>query len=238
MSSPEITPTLDETGPFAELSRLVLSDIDVETMLARVAELSADAISGCDAAGVTLIQNGVPSTAAQSDPLVEQVDAYQYEAASGPCLDAAKLQRPFRIESTLEEERWPEFCKRAAAAGIMSSYSVPLAVKGEGVGALNCYSKRIRGFDEADEAMASIFAAQASVAIVNAQLYTGSVQLTQQLYQALQTRGVIERAKGILMQREGYTEEQAFETLRNASQRLNIKLHDIALQISESTAPK
>lgn len=220
------------------LAGLLLSESDVPTTLKLVADLAVAQIDACDAAGVTLIRDGVPSTAAQSEPVVGIVDAFQYEAMDGPCLDAATQHRTFRIETTLDDERWRHFCKRASGEGFLSVLSAPLSVRGQSVGALNCYSRKTYGFDVADEALTSVFAAQASVAIVNAQLHTGDVELTHQLYEALKTRGVIERAKGILMEREQYSEDEAFETLRKASQRLNIKLHDIAREVAESVGGK
>ncbi len=95
------------------------------------------------------------------------------------------------------------------------------------MGALNLYSTKPGAFDDTDIALGSVFAAHAAVALSTA-LHD------EQMEEALQSRDVIGQAKGILMAREGITADAAFDTLRRASQRLNVKLRDVADQVTHT----
>jgi GAF domain-containing protein len=215
----------------AELSRLLVNEEAVDDTLQRVADLACRNLGGADVAGVTLLRDGKPTTAVYTDPTSPEVDSAQYETGVGPCLDAFRHQQVFRIESTTEDETWPEFSKACAEHGIMSTLSLPLGVRGNGIGALNLYSKKPEAFSEDDEQVGLMFAAQASVALANAQLYNSAYRLTQQLQEALISRAVIDQAKGILMARHGTGADEAFNVLRTTSQSENRKLRDLAQEM-------
>ena len=212
----------------SELSRLLVNEEALDDTLQRVADLACRNIGGADVAGVTLLRDGQPTTAVFTDPTSPEVDSAQYETGVGPCLDAFRHQQVFRIESTTQDERWGAFSEACVEHGIMSTLSLPLGVRGNGIGALNLYAKQPGAFSEEDEQLGMMFAAQASVALANAQLYDSAYRLTQQLQEALTSRAVIDQAKGILMGKEGVGPDEAFNLLRTASQRENRKLRDIA----------
>src|SRR5580700_1753598 len=106
-------------------------------------------------AGITLLGSGGPTTAVATSVTAASVDAIQYRANAGPCLDAYRRQVINRIDSTESEERWPEFCQGAVAAGIHSVLSFPLVVSRDAIGALNLYSEF--GFDDRDERSGEAF---------------------------------------------------------------------------------
>ena len=114
--------------------------------------------------------------------------------------------------------------------GVLSTLSVPVLTDDESVGALNFYSRTEHGFDAEDETLGTAFAAQAGIVIANARAYWDARALGEQLSQALESRAVIERAKGLLMS-NGLTSDAAFDVLRKASQRQNRKLHQIAVDL-------
>jgi GAF domain-containing protein len=126
------------------------------------------------------------------------------------------------------DTRWPEFGRAAAKSGVLAVLCVPLVLNGQAVGTLNLYSKTTHGFTEAGEETARLFSEQAAVACVNAEVYWRTYNLTEHLREALESRDVIGQAKGILMARRGCTPDAAFEALRKASQRRNVKLRDVA----------
>lgn len=225
----------DLAGALTELSGLLLGGETLEQTLQRVVRLAVRTVPGCDAAGVTLLTAGRPSTAAASDERVLPVDQAQYDAGEGPCLDAARHLRTNRVDLDEADERWPAFTARARAEGIHSFLAAPLVAAGEGLGALNLYSRSPDGFGELDEALVEMFTGQASVALANAQRYAAAVALGTQLHEAMATRSVIEQAKGALMSARGLTEVQAFDALRERSQRANRKLHDVATEVLQAT---
>ena len=129
---------------------------------------------------------------------------------------------------------YPEFAEAAQAHGIQSSLSLPLVAGDEGLGALNLYARTANGFPPEDEALDVELAAAAAIVFANASAYREAVQLSDQLGEAMQSRAVIEQAKGILMARSPHlSAENAFDLLRKASQRENVKLRDIAQRLVE-----
>jgi GAF domain-containing protein len=214
-----------------ELSQLLVNEEAFEDTLQRVAELARRNIGGCDVAGVTLVREGTAETSVFTDTLSPEVDSAQYETGVGPCLDAYRHQKVFRIASTAADKRWGTFSQTAAAHGIGSTISFPLAARGKSFGALNLYSKSKEAFSHADEENGMQFAHQASVAIANAQLYDRAYRLSQQLNEALTSRAVIDQAKGILMAQAGVSADEAFALLTQTSQRENRKVREIAREL-------
>ncbi len=131
------------------------------------------------------------------------------------------------------ETRWPAFSAAARAQGIGSSLSMPLELAGESVGGLNVYGLAPDAFSTQAELLAKGFALQASVVISNAQAYWAASELTRNLTIAMESRAVIEQAKGILIARHGLDDDEAFDRLRHQSQTENRKLRDIATDIVE-----
>lgn len=214
---------------FAEVARLLLAEQGVERTLAKVCKLAVETIDGCDHAGVSLIEGRKVSTVGASDEVPERVDAIQYETEQGPCLDAIREHEVFQVDGLGEEQRWPKFASRAAQeTGVASMLSVRLFAEEDTMGALNLYSKRADAFDEEARELASVFAAHASVALAGA-------RREEQFRDALASRDVIGQAKGILMAREGISSDQAFDALRRASQRLNVKLREVAEQVLKAS---
>jgi GAF domain-containing protein len=140
------------------------------------------------------------------------------------------------------ETRWKGFCQVAAAAGIESVLAVPLdAESADGRrGAINFFARASGVFTDPDRHAANVFSAQAGVAAANAaafaDLQAERALLTRRLEDALHSRAVIDQAVGILMERERLGPEEAFQMLRSASQKLNVKLRVIAAEILESAA--
>lgn len=212
----------------AELSGLLLSEEDQETTLRRVADLAVRSIPGCDAVGVTILNDGVPSTRAATGGLVYEVDNHQYDIGQGPCLQAVEDRRAYDVEDMATSPRWERFCRHAAERGIRSSLSLPLVVRGEALGALNLYSRRPRAFAADDRDTALMFAAQAVVVLANAQTYGAGVGLAEQLRAALGSRAVIDQALGAIMAQAHCDADQAFDRLKTASQHSHRKLRAVA----------
>jgi GAF domain-containing protein len=219
---------------FIPFANLIFGEETFEVTLQHIVDLAREGVAGCSMAGVTLLERGGPTTAAATSDVALRVDASQYSENSGPCLDAYRRQVFNRITSTDTEERWPGFCRVAAAAGVHSTLSFPLVVAGDGLGALNLYSDVESGFDEIDERTGAVFAAHAAIALANARSYWRNEELRRNLETALETRGVIDQAKGILIAREGFSAAIAFDVLKRASQRSNRKIHDIAQEMVDA----
>jgi GAF domain-containing protein len=213
------------------LSTFVVGRSTLGETLDRVAGLACQSVRGTDMVGLTLLKNGKPATAVFTDPTSPEIDQAQYNSGKGPCLDAFRHGRVYRIESTATDARWPEFSRAAGAKGIKSTLSLPLMVEDEPVGALNLYSREEASFGDDEEQIGMAFASQAAVAMANAQAYWEAKEVADQLGEAMRSRAVIEQAKGILMAAQGCSPDQAFDLLVKASQRSNRKLREIAQDI-------
>jgi len=210
-----------------ELSQTLLSDDSIDGFLRRTARLSVALIPACDTCSVSVTTDGKVRTRASSDERAERVDQFQYDQDQGPCLEAIDTDTSVRSISFSEETRWPKFVALAVDEGVTGSYSVPLRAGARTVGALNLYSLT-RAFGEVDQEMSETFGGQAAVAVANADAYHQALDLSRHLEEALKSRDVIGQAKGIIMERERVTADQAFDMLRKLSQARNVKLREVA----------
>ncbi len=223
-----MAPRDDISQRVAELTRTLFAQEDLEQSLCKTAHLAVGAIPHCDAASVTMTDGSGHHTRCSTDEVAKRVDYHQYDAAEGPCLDAIRLGESVLVKDLSHaDDRWPRFVPCAVDEGMVSAYALPLSVSERLVGALNLYS--LSGpFDEGDAQPAEALSAQAAVTLVNAQAYHQARQLVGHLEEALKSRDVIGQAKGIIMERERCTADQAFATLRWVSQTRNVKLRDVA----------
>ena len=215
-----------------ELARVVLVDRDLAEVLAEIVAVSRRAVPGSEATSITLIRDDRAFTAAFDGQMAMDADEMQYERGYGPCLDAGRAGELFIIDDMTAEERWPDYTRSAAERGIGSSLSVPLPFQGASIGALNNYSSKPHAFGETDVALGEEAAAFVAIAVANAEAAARATEDAVNMRQAMVSRAVIEQAKGILMERYKVTAEQAFTLLTHASQRSNVKLRDVAEELT------
>jgi transcriptional regulator with GAF, ATPase, and Fis domain len=207
---------------FAEVARALVAQGGVQHTLQKIVDLAVETIDGCDHAGVSVLRGKEVATPAATDDVPRAVDAIQYETGEGPCLDAIREHEVFESGDLAHEKRWPKFAGRARReTGVTSVLSFRLFVAGDTLGALNLYSKAEHAFNDASRIAGAVFATHAAVAL-------SSAMHEEQMEEALESRDLIGQAKGMLMAREGVTADEAFEMLRRASQRLNVKLRRVA----------
>jgi GAF domain-containing protein len=216
---------------FDDLTALLVAEEPLQTVLQRVVDLACTAIPGCDFASVTLMKDGVPETIVCTDPIALQIDRAQYEHDSGPCLSAFRRRMVESVPSMRDDDRWKPFREAALSQDVHSSFSLPLAAGETKVGALNLYGQQDHGFEAVAPAAALLFASQAAAAVWNARTHEQTRDLLRSLHLALETREMIGMAKGIIMANERLRPDQAFDTLRTASQHRNVKLREIADQV-------
>ena len=224
------------TASLAALSRFFVGDGTVMETLDRVLKLTVEAVPVAEMVGITMLVEGRQRTAVFTDPEAVEIDQAQYDTGEGPCLEAFREGEITEIEATSDPGRWREFRQTAAAHGIGSTLSFPLRVDTTAVGALNFYSRTERAFTDDDRQTGSLFAAQAAIVLANTQAYWDAHELSLRLGEAMQSRAVIEQAKGILMGAQGFDEDAAFAMLVAASQRENVKVRDIAHRIVTNAA--
>jgi GAF domain-containing protein len=237
MSEPEAAVASDQTSsptPAVEalerLGAVSLRRTSMDELLQTIADLAKTVMPGSPEASVTLLVRDRPTTVASTGPLATDLDERQYDRGHGPCLQAARTGELVEIGDTRTDDRWPDYLPQAVEHGNLSSLSIPLAIDEDEqvTGALNIYAREPHAFDEDSRTAGTRFGSYATVAAGNLYAYQSSRDRADNLRAALETRGVIDQAKGILMGRHKLTADQAFQVLAQMSMKANRKLHSIA----------
>ncbi|WP_091934513.1 GAF and ANTAR domain-containing protein [Blastococcus sp. DSM 46786] len=220
-----------------ELTRVSLGGRELADVLGEITAIAARAIPGAESVSTTLIRGDKPFTAAFSSEMALAADELQYEQGYGPCVDAGRGGVVLRIDDMHTEQRWPDYVARVVReTNARSSLSVPLPYQGSSIGALNVYSSEPAAFASPDSLAAGLAVAETiAVAVANADAHAQLADQARNMRIAMESRAVIEQAKGVLMAERHVDAEQAFEILRQASQRYNRKLRDIAAGIVAGT---
>lgn len=213
---------IDLATIFGDIARTLVAEEDAHATLSRIVRLAVDTIDACQHCGISIVEGRRIGSPAASDAIPAIVDQLQSETGEGPCVDAIQDHEVFQTGRLSQEERWPNFAHRASQqSGIESILSFRLFIEKDTMGSLNLYSSHPDAFDEHDVTFGAVFAAHAAVA-------WSTARVIDNLRKGMQTRELIGEAVGILMARQDLSETEAFEVLKRASQRLNIKLRLVA----------
>ncbi|WP_255687318.1 GAF and ANTAR domain-containing protein [Pseudonocardia sp. TRM90224] len=217
---------------FANVARQLQGQGSPKKVLARVTCAGVEMVGGCDHAAVSIVRrNGRIETVAPTDGVPPAVDAVQHEVGQGPCLDAIAEHDTYLIDDLATDARWPSFSRRAFdATGVRSMLSFQLFVEEDTIGALSLYSRSAAAFDADDRALGTILATHAALAVRAAQDRERAANLDV----ALVSSRDIGVAMGVLMSAGLVSRDEAFTLLRRASQHLNRKLRDVALEVADT----
>jgi len=210
------------------LGRLPVAEHSLSSVLQQVSAVAAEILPEEPATSVTIVDSGRPATVAASAQLAKALDELQYRLGDGPCLAAATSGRRSELIDTLSPADWADFAERAAAEGCRSVLSFPLPGGSRIAAALNVYSGPSPVTNERTLERFVRLADYAVVAVSNAYLYESALERAGHLERALDSRAVIDQAKGILMERFKLTADQAFQVLTRASMESNVKVRDLA----------
>ena len=220
----------DPREAFAELSKIMLSAQPLSDTLTRVAELAKQTIPGAAEISVTLMQEGAVTSVAFTGPLASQLDERQYEAGFGPCMDAALSGRTIPIDDTAHSGPYQDFGRLCSPRH--HPHPVHRTARRTSVRRRAEHLRNQRqSLRRVDRGVATAFASYAAVAVANAGVYAGTATLAANLQKALESRGVIDQAKGILMREYRCSAEAAFDELVRRSNSGNRRLREIAQDI-------
>jgi GAF domain-containing protein len=165
-----------------------------------------------------------------SEPSAElERDHAQLHPFPCPCRDAYSTGEVIRVTDVREETiRWPEFSASATRLSIGGVAAIPMRLADQVVGALNLYAPEPRDWSDADIAVAGVLANMATSYMVNASKLRQQQQLTEQLQEALESRVVIEQAKGITAQQHAISVSEAYQLMRAHARRNNASLRVVA----------
>ena len=215
-----------------ELADNLVDNYDVIDILTIMSHRCVEAID-VDAAGVMLaLPGGELQFVASSSESMRVLELFQIQANEGPCVDCYGAGTPV-VAKTLRDldVRWPRFAPRAVAQGFHSVHCLPMRLRGRTIGALNLFSEAEGALDETDVILAQGLADVATIAILQHQTSLNSKILNDQLSNALNSRIIIEQAKGMISQATACDMDLAFASLRSYARRRNERLTEVAASI-------
>jgi GAF domain-containing protein len=220
---------------FVETADTLVDDFDLVDFLDQLTDHVAS-VSGADAVGLVLADaHGVLQFMAASNDAGKGLELFQLQASEGPCLDAFTTRQPV-VNADLghASDVWPTFAPQARAAGFVSVHAFPMRLREEVIGALNLFGRGAVTFGPDEVRIVQSLADIATIAILQERNIAQAGVLAAQLQGALNSRIVIEQAKGALSRIEGVSVDEAFALLRERARRNRTRLVDVARAVLDA----
>lgn len=209
-------------------ARLLVTDYPVSDALHDIVESAAE-ILGIHGAGMSLVRDGRLQFATASPQDIASLEQIQAEQQTGPCLDAYAKATPVLVDDLrTHRQRWPELVDVASSAGIAAVGAVPLLIDDAPLGTLDLYDTRPRTWTEEETEVASLLGVLAAGHFANTARLDRANRVVDQLQEALDSRVIIEQAKGILAGERGISVDDAFGVLRAHARHRGASLREIA----------
>ncbi|GAA4661786.1 GAF and ANTAR domain-containing protein [Amycolatopsis dongchuanensis] len=231
-ASDDHEPALAEA--LVDLADTLVDDYDVIDLLDRLTQYCVRLLP-IDAAGLVLSdQRGHLRVVSSSAEQARVVELFQLEADEGPCLDSFRTGQPVTAaDLRAATAPWPRFTERAIREGFRSVHALPMRLRSQTIGALNLFRAEPGLLPHADLRVGQALADMATIGILHQQTVRRADVLAEQLQGALNSRVIIEQAKGVLSGRGQLDMAQAFTLLRNHARNTNQRLSDLALAVIE-----
>ncbi|MDX8034040.1 GAF and ANTAR domain-containing protein [Lentzea sp. BCCO 10_0856] len=214
---------------FVELADTLVADFDPVEFMHLLADNCVTTLE-VDAAGILLVDHhGELQVVGASSDRARLLELFELQHRQGPCMECYLTSAPVTIASFTESpQRWPEFASMARAAGFGALHALPMRLREQTIGALNLFTVGEGSLPEPTLRVAQAMADVATIGLLQAQVISHRDLLAGQLQHALQSRVLIEQAKGVLAERMRSDMSQAFETLRRYSRSHNKHLSAVA----------
>lgn len=220
------------TQIFVELADTLVDEFDALDFLQTLTERSVELLQ-VDAAGVILSdQHGHLQVVASTSNRAQDLELFELQSDEGPCLDCFDTGLVVaNVEASAAAERWPQFSAAFVRAGYRSTHAVPLRLRSNVIGAMNLFCIGQLTMDDEDLALAQALADVATIGLLQERAIHESDLIAEQLQMALNSRIIIEQAKGVLHIRARVSVDEAFRLMREHSRRRQMPLRDIAAQV-------
>lgn len=215
---------------FVEVADTLIDEFDLIEFLHMLTVRTAGLI-GASAVGLLLAdQQGRLQFMAASDENTKLLELFQVQHREGPCLDAfTSTEAVINADLAAAGDRWPRFAPRATAAGFRSVHAFPLRLRKDVIGALNVFGTQVGGnFDDGDVQIVQALTDVAAIGLLQERAIRRGEVLTEQLQKALNSRVVIEQAKGAVAQARGVSVDEAFTVIRDYARRNHQQLGSVA----------
>jgi GAF domain-containing protein len=223
---------------FVLLADTLAEDFDLSDVLDQLAHVCVDLL-GATAAGVLLADHdSTLHVVAASNESSHLPEMFQLQGKSGPCLDAYASGVPVAVADLADSaERWPEFTKRAKGLGFTSVHAFPMRLRAEVIGAVNLFHDTATVLAAEDARVAQALTDIATISVLQLRLLRERGQVAEQLQLALNSRIVIEQAKGMLAELGRVDMGRAFDALRRYARDRNLRLTAVAETIVSRELP-
>jgi GAF domain-containing protein len=225
------------TDTFVTVADTLVADFDVSEMLHFVVDRSVELV-GVRASGLLLMAaDGPPQVAAASSEDTLFLEVLQVQDGDGPCVECVRTGAAVVATGAQELARWPHFARAAAAAGYDAVYSLPLRLRSRTLGSLNLFDTGAPRRTESELRIGQALADVAAISLAQQRALERNVVLGEQLEHALQSRVVIEQAKGVVAEAARLDMTAAFALLLKHARNHNLRLGDVARRVVEGTLP-
>lgn len=221
---------------FVEMADSLVDDFDVVDLLTKLADRCVE-VFDVAAAGLMLASDGELRVLASSSEAMRVLELFEVQTDEGPCVDCYRSGQSIVNAALDEGGRWPRFGPKAVEAGFRSVHALPMRLRGHTIGALNMFRVDEGQMSDADAVAAQALADVATIAILAHRAIRDEQIMNQQLTQALNTRIVIEQAKGVVAEGAGLDMESAFARLRRHARNHSLRLSDVAQAVSTKALP-
>ncbi len=221
---------------FVEFADTLVDEYDVVEFLHRLAVRCVELIGVAEAGIMLASPDGSLHYLASSSERMRLVELLELQDEEGPCLDAYRTAAPVICDSPQDaERRWPRFASHARDAGFQSVAAIPMRLRDEVIGALNLFSASPEPLSPSDQMVAQALADIATIGLLQERTIQSGRALSSQLESALESRIVIEQAKGIIAEHTNVNVDDAFALLRVYSRNRNHLLSDTAREVVDGT---
>jgi transcriptional regulator with GAF, ATPase, and Fis domain len=224
------------SATFVELTDTMVAGFDVIDFLHVLTDRSVQLL-GASAAGLLLADpRGELRVVAASSEAARLLELFQLQNDQGPCLDCFRAGQPVAAGDLAgAAHRWPRFAPAARQAGFAAVQALPMRLRDQVIGALNLFRAAPGTFDPADVRVGQALADVATISLLHERSMRHSDALSEQLQTALNSRVIIEQAKGKLAERLGLDMDHAFSLLRDHARARNLRLSDLAQTFVDGT---
>ena len=221
---------------FVELADTLVDDFDVIDFLHTLASRTVELLDA-SAAGIMLAdQRGGLQVMASSTEEARLLELYELQNDEGPCLDCFRSGLPVAHDNLpAMRSSWPAFTERLQELGFKSAQALPMRLRSETIGALNVFRHSSGPLTDADLRLGQAMADVATVGLIQERAIAARELLAEQLQTALNSRVVLEQAKGVLAERAGLPVDQAFQMMRAYARNRGLRLGDVAAQIIDGS---
>src|SRR4051794_20219444 len=222
-----------------ELADTLVDDFDIIDLLILLADRCVDVLDVAAAGLMLAAPDGQLRVMTSSSEAMRVLELFEIQAQEGPCLDCYRTGQPVVNEDLAAAAaaggRWPRFASEAIAAGFRTAHALPMRLRGTIIGGLNLFHVEAGDMRQADIDAAQAFADVATIAILQHRAAREAQVINEQLSYALNSRIVIEQAKGMVAERLGLDMERSFNALRSHARNHNLRLVDLANDVISGT---